>query len=57
MALRGRPAGGGCKPPSGALVKSQGIERDGKRRMISPSGVIQEDERERTTDDVSKVYG
>ena len=30
MALRSRPAGGGCKPPSGALVKSQGIERDGK---------------------------
>ena len=28
--LRTRPAGDGCKPPSGAPVKSRGAERDGK---------------------------
>jgi hypothetical protein len=26
VALRGRPAGGGCKPPRGASVKSRGAE-------------------------------
>ena len=26
VALRGRPAGGGCKPPRGAPVKSRGAE-------------------------------
>ncbi len=30
VALRGRPAGGGCKPPRGAPVKSRGAERRGK---------------------------
>jgi hypothetical protein len=30
VALRGRPAGGGRKPPRGALVKSRGAERRGK---------------------------
>ncbi len=29
-ALRSRPAGGGCKPPQGASVKSRGAERCGK---------------------------
>ena len=28
--LRTRPAGGGCKPPQGASVKSRGAERCGK---------------------------
>ena len=28
--LRGRPAGGGRKPPQGASVKSRGAERCGK---------------------------
>jgi len=30
VALRSRPAGGGCKPPRGAPVKSRGAERCGK---------------------------
>ena len=30
VALRGRPAGGGRKPPRGAPVKSRGAERRGK---------------------------
>jgi hypothetical protein len=30
VALRGRSAGGGCKPPRGAPVKSRGAERRGK---------------------------
>jgi retron-type reverse transcriptase len=30
VALRCRPAGGGCKPPRGAPVKSRGAERRGK---------------------------
>jgi transposase len=30
MALRGRPAGGGRKPPQGASVKSRGLERCGE---------------------------
>jgi RNA-directed DNA polymerase len=30
VALRGRPAGGGRKPPRGALVKSRGAERRGE---------------------------
>jgi hypothetical protein len=30
VALRGRPAGGGRKPPRGASVKSRGAERRGK---------------------------
>jgi hypothetical protein len=30
VALRSRPAGGGCKPPQGAAVKSRGAERCGK---------------------------
>jgi RNA-directed DNA polymerase len=32
VALCGRPAGGGRKPPQGASVKSRGAERCGKRR-------------------------
>jgi hypothetical protein len=30
VALRSRRAGGGCKPPQGASVKSRGAERCGK---------------------------
>jgi hypothetical protein len=52
--LRGRPAGGGRKPPRAAAVKSRGGERRGKSRAISAAGVGQEGERKRTTDDVSK---
>jgi len=56
VALRGRPAGGGRKPPRGASVKSRGAERRGKRRALSASGVDHEGERERTTVEVSKAY-
>ena len=31
MALRNRHSGAGSKPPTGAVVKSHGAERDGKR--------------------------
>lgn len=54
VGLRGRPAGGGRKPPRVAAVKSRDGERRGARRALSVSGVGQEDERERSTDDVSK---
>jgi len=57
LALRDRLAGGGCKPPRGASVKSRGAERRGKRRAVSASGVGREGERERTVDDVSKASG
>ena len=56
VALRGRPAGGGRKPPRAAPVKSRGGERRGKGAPSSASGVDQEGERERTTDEVSKAY-
>jgi len=52
--LRGRPAGGGRKPPQAAAVKSRGGERLRKRRAVSASGEDQEGERKRTTEDVSK---
>ena len=54
VVLRGRPAGGGRKPPQAAAVKSRGGERVRKSRAVSAAGVGQEDERERSTDDVSK---
>jgi hypothetical protein len=54
VALRGRCAGGGRKPPRAAAVKSRGGERRGIRRAVSASGVDHEGERERTTEDVSK---
>jgi hypothetical protein len=31
LARRRRPSGGACKPPTGAMVKSHGAERDRKR--------------------------
>jgi hypothetical protein len=52
--LCGRPAGGGCKPPQAAAVKSRGGERCGNGAPLSASGVGQEGERERSIDDVSK---
>src|SRR5664279_2411628 len=52
--LRGRPTGGGRKPPQGAPVKSRGAERLRKRRATSASGVGQEGERKRSAEDVSK---
>lgn len=54
VVLRGRPAGGGRKPPRVAAVKSRGGERRGKSRAVSAAGVDQEGERKRSTDDVSK---
>ena len=54
VSLRGRPAGGGRKPPRGAPVKSRGAERRGEGAPVGVSGVGQEGERKRSTDDVSK---
>jgi Reverse transcriptase (RNA-dependent DNA polymerase) len=56
VGLRDRCAGGGRKPPRGALVKSRGAERRGKGAPSSASGVDHEGERKRTTDEVSKAY-
>jgi hypothetical protein len=57
VALRGRCAGGGRKPPRAAAVKSRGGERRGKVAPLSAAGMSQEGERKRTTDDVSKDKG
>jgi len=46
VALRGRLAGDGRKPPRAAAVKSRGGERRGKRRAVSVSGMDCEGERE-----------
>ena len=54
VVLRGRPAGGGRKPPQAAAVKSRGGERLRKSRAVSAAGMGQEGERKRSTDDVSK---
>jgi hypothetical protein len=51
VALQGEAA----NHPRAAAVKSRGGERRGERRAVSASGVGQEGERERTTDDVSKA--
>ena len=53
-APRGRPAGGGLKPPQAASVKSRGGERCGKRRSLTALGVDQEGEQKRTVDDLSR---
>jgi hypothetical protein len=45
MALRCRPAGGGIKPPRGALANDCRAERRGKRRGKTASGMDREDER------------
>jgi hypothetical protein len=58
LVLCGRPAGGGCKPPQAAPVKSWSGERCGKGALMSVSGVDYEGERKRTIDEVSKaIYG
>jgi hypothetical protein len=54
VVLRGRPTGGGRKPPQGAPVKSRGAERLRKSRAVSAAGVGQEGERKRSAEDVSK---
>src|SRR3954452_3715186 len=51
--LRSRLSGAGFKPPQAASLKSRCRERWGKRYR---SGVDHGDERERTTDDVSKHF-
>jgi len=56
VALRGRRAGGGRKPPRAAAVKSRGGERRGKV-ALDAAGVDHEGERKRTTEDVSKDLG
>src|SRR3954454_19955292 len=53
QALRSRLSGAGFKPPQAASVKSRCRERWRKRYR---SGVDHGDERERTTDDVSKHF-
>jgi hypothetical protein len=42
VALRGRPAGGGRKPPRGAPVKSRGAERRGKGGKRRTTGMKKE---------------
>ena len=55
VALCGRFAGGGRKPPRAAAIKSRGGERRGKGTSLSVLGVDHEGERKRTTDEVSKA--
>src|SRR4051794_36835799 len=55
QALRSRLSGADFKPPQAASVKSHCRERWGKGRRYL-SGVGHGDERERTTDDVSKHF-
>jgi hypothetical protein len=57
VALRGRCAGGGRKPPRAAAVKSRGGERRGKSRAVSAAGVDHEGERKRTAEEASKGNG
>src|SRR5206468_1782050 len=45
LALRSRLAGEGFKPPRGALAEDRRLERRGKRRGKTASGVDREDER------------
>ncbi|CAI7973508.1 hypothetical protein FRAHR75_1060002 [Frankia sp. Hr75.2] len=45
LALRGRPAEGGFKPPAAALVEDRCGERRGKSRGSTPAGVSRRDER------------
>ena len=57
VALRGRCAGGGRKPPRAAAVKSRGGERRGRSRAVSAAGVDHEGERKRTAEEASKGNG
>jgi hypothetical protein len=43
--LRGRLAGGGFKPPTGALAEDRGLNGVGKGAAVIASGVGREDER------------
>jgi hypothetical protein len=56
VALRGRPAGGGRKPPRGAPVKSRGAERRGKGALSARQVWITKASESDTTDEVSKAY-
>ena len=56
VALRGRPAGGGRKPPRGAPVKSRGAERRGNGALSARQVWITKASESDTTDDVSKAY-
>ena len=56
VALRGRPAGGGRKPPRGAPVKSRGAERRGKGALSARQVWITKASESDTTVEVSKAY-
>src|SRR6516225_2577831 len=56
VALRGRPAGGGRKPPRGASVKSRGAERRGDGALSARQVWITKASESDTTDEVSKAY-
>ena len=56
VALRGRPAGGGRKPPRGASVKSRGAERRGKGVLSARQVWITKASESDTTVEVSKAY-
>ena len=56
VALRGRPAGGGRKPPRGAPVKSRGAERRGKGVLSARQVWITKASESDTTVEVSKAY-
>lgn len=45
LGLWSRLAGGGFKPPTGALAEDRGLERCGKGAAVTVSGVDREDER------------
>ena len=45
LALRSQLAEAGFKPPRGALAEDRRLERRGKRRGVTASGVDREDER------------
>ena len=56
VALRGRPAGGGRKPPRGASVKSRGAERRGNGALSARQVWITKASESDTTVEVSKAY-
>jgi hypothetical protein len=56
VALRGRPAGGGRKPPRGAPVKSRGAERRGHGALSARQVWITKASESDTTVEVSKAY-
>ena len=57
VALRGRPAGGGRKPPRGASVKSRGAERRGKgSRRAGQVWITKASESDTTRESVESVW-